>query len=194
MRKFCFILFFAIFIFSGCCKDEIVNSYRLGQFEKTLIPYNTNNQLKFNDEEGNVVIFNSQPKVTNITVDRYGPESCRLFETETTKTHLYIPSLELRLDIILSSFSNTLFTIRTLNQDSSLNASFELACIGLTDRNIEERFIDISIAQFDFQNVLVFQDCQGYSQIDQIIYSIENGIEFIQFSDGKWLKLDNESL
>ncbi len=194
MRKFYFILFFAIFIFSGCCRDEIVDSYRLGQFEKTLIPYNNNDQLKFKNEEENIVIINSQPKVTNITTDRYGPDSCRLFETETTKTNLYIPSMGLRLDIVLSAFSNTFFTISTLNQDSSLNASFELACIGLFDRSIEERFTNISIAQFNFQNVLVFKDCQGYSPIDQIIYSIENGIEFIQFSDGKWLKLYNESL
>ena len=165
MKKVFLILLFATLITSGCCRDEIVDSYRLNQFEKTLIPYNTYEELKFINEEENIVIINSQPKTTSISSDRYGPESCRLFETEATSTYLYIPNLELRL-----------------------------ACVGLFDRDIEERFTDISIGEFNFQNIVVFQDCQGYSPITQIIYSIENGVEFIEFSNGKWLKLNLGSL
>ncbi len=194
MKKVFLTRLFATLITSGCCRDEIVDSYRLNQFDKTLIPYNTYEELKFINEEGNIVIINSQPKTTSISSDRYGPESCRLFETEAARTYLYIPYMELGLDIIVSSFSSTAFTIRTLNQDASLNASFDLACVGLFDRSIEERFTNISIGEFNFQNIVVFQDCQGYSPITQIIYSIENGVEFTEFSDGKWLKLDHGNL
>ncbi|MGB1448386.1 MAG: hypothetical protein ACPG8F_00960 [Flavobacteriaceae bacterium] len=52
-----------------------------------------------------------------------------------------------------------------------------------------DRLTDLSINQIDFQQILVFQNCSEATEIERIIYATNTGIEFMAFSDGKWLKL-----
>lgn len=191
LHKITLILFLII---SGCCKDEIVQSNKLNEFEKSLIPYISYQELTFIDNEGNTFIANSQPKEIIIDTDREGPESCRLTEYEEETNFLNFPSKDILLKLELRANYGTYFSLTVAsesdNNNNNNNGRFDLACEGLFNLSIEERLTDLSINQFDFQNILVFQNCSESTEIEQIIYSTINGIEFIEFSDGKWLKLN----
>lgn len=184
--KLSFILFLII---SGCCKDEIVESYRLNEFEKSLIPYTSYQELTFIDDEGNTFIANSQPKESLIDTGRAGPESCRLteYEKETTILNFQSKGLFIKLELTADYFTH--FSLEITSNNSANNGLFDLACEGLFNLSIQERVTDTSINQFDFQNVLIFQNCSESTEIKRIIYSTINGIEFIEFNNGKWLKL-----
>jgi len=189
MKNYILIIFFFTII-SGCCKDELVESYGLNEFEKTLIPYNSLQDLKFIDEEGNIFIANSQPKESVLDLDRAGPESCEIteFEVETSFLDFQSKNISIKLELVASDFTD--FILRTSNSTPNLNERFDLACEGLFSMTIEERLTNLTIDSFEYQNVLVFQNCSESIQIEKIIYSLVNGIEFIKFNEGKWLKLN----
>lgn len=187
--KFYKIIVVFLLIFSGCCKDEIVKIYRLNNFEKSLIPYNSYQELSFIDDEGNMIIANAQPKESIIETRRPGPESCQLTEYEKEKSSLNFPFNDIVIRLDLESGSSTHFTLIASSENTFNNGNFEIACEGLFNFSIQERLTDVSINEFDFQNVLIFQDCRESTEILQIVYSSINGVEFIEFKDGKWFKL-----
>ena len=186
LDKITLILFFII---SGCCNDEIVESFRLNEFEKSLIPYDSYNELTFIDNDGNTFIANSQAKESIIDTSRPGPESCQLTEYEYETNFLDFQSKDILIKLELSSLYDTSFSLSLTSDNSDNNGVFYLSCEGLFNLSIEERLTDISINQFDFQNVLIFQNCSESTEIERIVYSNINGIEFIEYNNGKWLKL-----
>lgn len=188
--KFYQLTFILFFIISGCCKDEIVESYRLNEFEKTLIPYNSYQELSFTDNDGNIVVANSQPKESLIDTERAGPDSCKLTEYELETNFLNFPSKDILLKLELRAHYDTYFSLSSTSENTNNNEQFNLACEELFNLSIEERLTNISINDFDFQNILVFQNCSESTEIERIVYSPINGIQFIEFSDGKWLKLN----
>lgn len=189
MKKI-FSIFAVSLIIHSCCKDEIVESYKLNVFEKILIPYTSYQEFNFIDDQGNTFIANSQPKESQIYTDRVGPESCRLieFERETNFLNFQSKGILIKLELIADEF--TYFSLRITSENSDNNGRFDLGCQGLFNLSIQERLTDISINQFEFKNVLVFQNCSESTGIERIVYSNINGIEFIEFDDGKWLKLN----
>ena len=187
--KFNKLAFIALLIVSGCCEDEIVESYRFNEFEKNLIPYTSFEELRFIDNEGNTFVNNSQPKDHVVDVDRAGPESCQLTEYEQETNFLYFQSQDILFKFELTTHYETNFTLTSTSESTENNGRFELACAGLFGSSIEERLTDLSIDQFDFQNVLVFQDCSESTEIERIVYSPVKGVEYLEFRDGRWLKL-----
>ena len=190
MKNFILTIFF-LAIISGCCKDELVASYKLNPFEKTLIPYNSLQDLEFIDEDGNIFIANSQPKESILDLDRAGPESCELteFEVETSSLKFQTKNILIELELV-ANYDTYFVLINTGTMPTKTYEQFDLACEGLFNTPIEERLTNLTINSFEFQNVLEFQNCSESSQIEMIIYSLVNGIEFIKFRDGTWLKLN----
>lgn len=182
-----------LFILHGCCEDEIVRSYRLNTFEKSLIPFHSSQKLTFIDEEGNIFFAHRGPKKVLIDTERSGPESCQLTEYEKETASIAFQSNDgrevLSIWLELTSYG-TSFSLSGVKNSSSIE-QFELGCDAV-NLSIEERFTDVSMDQFDFKNVLIFQNCATSSEIERIIYSRVNGIEFIAFKNGKWLKLDEQ--
>ena len=178
-------------VLSGCCKDEIVESESLDEFEKSLIPYTSFQDLNFIDDQGTTIIAASQPKESMFDTRRAGPESCRLFEYEREINSLNFQSLDILIRIELNNESFTDFFLIVIREQSLPNEKFDLACEELFNLNIQERLKSLTVREFNFQNVLVFQNCSESAEIVQIIYSPTNGIEFIEFNNGAWLKLDN---
>lgn len=185
--KLSFLLFLVI---NGCCKDEIVETKTLDEFEKSLISYNSLQELNFIDDQGNTFIATSQPKESMFDTRRSGPESCRLFEYERETSSLNFQSQDILIRIELNNESFTEFFLTVTREQSLLNEKFGLECEGLFNLTIQERLTGLMVNQFDFQNILVFQNCSESAEIVKIIYSPTNGIEFIEFNNGKWLKLD----
>ena len=190
MKKILFLIAVTL-LFYGCgCEDEIVESYKLNEFEKSLIPYESYQELSFIDDEGNTFIANSQPKENIIDTNRAGPESCRLTEYEEETNFLNFQSKNILIKLELTADNFTYFSLGITSENSDNNGLFDLACEELFNLSIQERLTDISINQFEFQNVLVFQNCSESTEIERIVYSNINGIEFIEFNNGKWLKLN----
>ncbi len=190
MKKILPLFAITLLIYSCICEDEIVESYKLNEFEKSLIPYTSYQELGFVDDEGNTFIANSQPKESIIDTNRAGPESCRLTEYEEETNFLNFQSKGILIKLELTADNFTYFSLGITSENSDNNGLFDLACEGLFNLSIQERLTDISINQFDFQNVIVFQNCSESTEIERIIYSNINGIEFIEFNDGKWIKLN----
>ena len=189
------LLIFLITIISitSCCKDEVIGTFRLSEAQKSLNPYDGNEQLTFINQSGD--LFEATTINSGSTVDTYrrGAESCELVETEELLSSLIfqshsITSIELRIfaDIFTS------FSLSTNSPTESFNQGFDLVCDeGIKDLIIEDSFQDIEINQIEFQNVWVFQSCSESNQIQRILFSKENGIEFIEFLDSSnWLKLN----
>lgn len=190
MKKVIPLIVTILLVYSCGCKDEIVESFRLSEFEKTLIPYTSHEEISYIDDEGAIFIANSQPKESIIDTRRAGPDSCMLTEYEEETNLLNFQSKDILIELRLTASNSRRFSITTRSDNSNNNGRFDLACTGLFDVSIEERLTDVSINQFDFQNVFVFQNCSETSGIERIIYSNSNGIEYIEFTDGKWLKLN----
>lgn len=188
--KFYKVTLILFLIISGCCKDKIVESNRLNEFEKSLIPYISYQELTFIDDEENTFIANSQTKEIIIDTDRAGPESCRLTEYEKETNFLNFPSKDILLKLELTANYDTYFSLTITSESTNNNGRFDLACEGLFNLSIEERLTDLSIYQFNFQKILIFQNCSESTDIERIIHSTINGIEFIEFNDGKWFKLN----
>ncbi len=184
------ILVFLFLLFTGCCQDEIVGSFRLNTFEKKLIPYTSFQEISFMDNEGNTFIANSQPKESIVDRDRAGPESCLITEFEEESNFLNFQSKGLLIQLRLIADGVTYFSLTSRSATTpENNGKFDIACENLFEESIEERLTSTTFGEFNFQNVLIFQDCTGSSAIERIISSPQKGIEFIEFNNGDWFKL-----
>lgn len=187
--KLKYTLFALIFllVFSGCCKEEIVESSKLTERQKSLVPYKSNQILNFVDEEGITIIVESQLQEIITEIDREHPERCGLIEFEIMTTTLNFEIKDLKFFLTLSSrFFNSTLSITTSNNSDSLGFPRSTTRIGYP---IPVNSRDVTIKGFDFQNVIVFRNSSTDSQIINVVYSPANGIEFIELKDGKWLKL-----
>ena len=185
-------LFVVVLTISSCCKDEVVGTHRLSDNQKSIISYDGSEELTFIDQNGD--LHNALTTRDDATIDTYrrGTESCDLVETEELLSSLIFQTSDISL-IELRLFADifTSFNLFAKASTSESRKGFNLVCEDIEEVLIEENFQDVVIGQFEFQNVLVFQSCLENSQIQQIIFSKENGVEFIEFSDpDKWLKLN----
>lgn len=185
------LLIFLCLILVGCvCKDEIIASYKLNDFERTLIPYTSFQDIKYIDAEGTVYFGHSQPLLRTTESYKSGPESCGRTEFEQITNFLSFYGKDFILSLELARREQTFFEITSFSDEKpKLRGGFILACTGLFNKEIKERLTDINTAGFHFENVLVFQNCRSSSLIDTILYSKANGVEFIKFHDDTWLKL-----
>ena len=64
-------------------------------------------------------------------------------------------------------------------------------CEYIGSQDLELELMDTTVNGFDYTNVYKFEPCD-HDEINlvivQIIYSIENGIEFIEYEDGTYLR------
>ena len=180
--------FITFLLILGCCEEEVVNSDRLSSFEKTLMPNTSPQELTYIDNEGNTIKANDVPKESTIERRRHGPESCAIREYEEEEKFLIFPSEDIFIEFELRASDITRFSIFVNSETANTHGRFDLSC---TDYrlSIEEQLKDVSINGFDFKNVLVFQNCSESSQIQRLIYSPVNGVEYLEFRNGDWLRL-----
>ncbi|QXP56602.1 hypothetical protein H0I25_02065 [Cellulophaga sp. HaHa_2_95] len=190
--KFSPLSFILFFLISGCCKDVIENTYTLNDFDKAIIPYTTSQELLFTDNNDVEVLALSTPRISTIDARRDGPDSCRITEIEEVSSTLTFSVIDLTLDIIVTADLDRAFGINTLtSMDTSYVNSFQLSCEAIVDMPLEAQVTTYSKNDFDFDNVYVFQDCTENSSIENIVFSVTRGLEFIPFTDGRYLKLND---
>lgn len=184
------ILILTLVLISGCCDREIVASYRFNEFEKNLIPYDKFEDYFFINNIGEKFVIRSQPKTSSIERETPGPESCAVTEFPVESNYLRFGPLDLLVKFNLAKRGDTFFTLITTSElHPEFNQRFRLACKGLFEKDIKDRLTTISVHELHFEDILIFKSCEPDAAIKQIFYSPENGIEFIDFANGNWLKL-----
>jgi len=175
---------------SGCCNEELIDSYLLSDYEKSLIPFNDYQDLIYINENGQNVKASTQPRIIDLERDYRGPESCEYWEIESLSNYINFIENNFTIRLGMNRFNDlTFFGLEyvILDSDNSENEYFN----GLMNPT-NEQVIDINLNGFEFKNVYVFNNnyLNENSKIELILYSSEGkGVELISFLDGKFLKL-----
>ncbi len=172
---------------SSCCESELTNSYSLTDSQKSLIPITKYNELQYLDNHGFYYIATTQPREIVGYTRSPGAESCKYSTHERMWTYLNFLSKGFVVRIELDASYDTNFELYKLNEGAPFGDLFDLSCTW-DSIPLEERMKDTTIMGINFKNVFVFKDCSNGSSINQILYSPENGIEFIEYKNGDFLK------
>lgn len=182
-------LMFFVLLFIGCCKDQIVNSFLLADFEKEIIPYSGGENYTYVNRNGESITAVSTPVERKIDTERPGPESCDLSQYQVLKSRLRFQPLQFDIAIEITSLYGTRMQLRDIRYGEYDFRRFYLEREFGEFPSIEESLTDISIADFFFENVLVFRDYEGSSEFHRILFSPQNGIVFIEYDNGSYLKI-----
>ena len=120
-----------------------------------------------------------------IDVEFSDDEDChpRNIESQSISLSLSNPNLELEIYLAKQVDDKTIFYINsgpTLFMINSCSQAME---------NLENVAREIVSNGFSFPNAFEFDNCSSEGNINKIIYSIDDGIVFIEFENGSYLKL-----
>ena len=192
LKKIILLVFFGTLLIS-CCEDEIVASYRLNESERNLIPFTEYSRLNYKNQNGEKLIGLTQPKENKIAVVDSGPETCDLREYESMNNFIAFENRDFVFEIVLNKANDDLlfFEINESILDSvNSQKKFLLDCERASIYK-EEYIVNVSLMGFNFENVFIFKDCNNASEIKQIVYSKERGIEFIEYDNENYLRLND---
>ena len=179
-----------ILVVYGCCNGELIDTYLLSDYEKSLIPFIDYQDLIYTNENGQQIKATTQPRIMKLERDYRGPESCEYWEAESISNFIGFPESGSAIKLSIGTFSDlTSFSLEYVipNSDNSENEYFE----GLINPS-NEKAVNISLHGFEFEKVFVLNNnyLNENSKIELILYSSEGkGVELISFIDGKFLKL-----
>lgn len=185
---FCIIIIFSIL---GCCRDQIVSSYKIAENQKYLIPFEQDSTLSYISQQVISFSANAKQKKLEIVEERTGPDSCSLWAFDVLKSSIFINMFELKFEFILSrgfGDDELILSMKRLFQNGTYQ-DYQIENSNGRNYFSDALFTDIEINGFLFNKVLIFKT-PLMSSINQIIYSPENGIEYVDFDDGRYLKLD----
>lgn len=171
-------------IFSCGCKDDSYESYKLNSFESNIISKKTEEEVTFVNQSNETfkgVI--SAKSITNPNRYASDDESCAVLLEETHTNSITLTKTQDKFRIsIAKNKSKTEFTISINRVDFSLNQ-----CKQNLD-TIPEPTDTYSSNGFTFKNIFIFDECGSGSKVSKIIYSVANGVEFIKYKNGEYLK------
>ena len=174
---------------TGCCSQELVDTYSLSEYEKSLIPFISYQDLAYINHKGQKTKATTQPRTIAVKRDEAGPESCKYWESETLNNFInFIDngfSIQLNIE---SNYGLSSFKIKYVipNSDSSQTEYFPTL-----SKPSKEEATNISLQGFEFKNVFVFNNPDENGEVEIILYSSEGkGVVFIGFSNGAYLKLE----
>lgn len=173
----------------SCCQDEIVTSYEISEDTKDIIPFNQDRTLIYVSQQDITFTASAKQKKLEINTERLGAESCDLIANEILTSSVFISTFEFGFKFILEKdwFDRLNFHVERYWKDGG-SQIFKTDCDQSSFYNADS-FTDIVINGYSFSNVLIVDNCQADSGIDRIIFSPENGIEYVDFNDGRFLKL-----
>lgn len=175
------ILLFSIMIFYSCvCNNEEIGTRMIDIDNKEYLK-NTFEKIPFVDQDGNTLIADFEIVNYYTVREDEGPESCEYVTYEYGKRKFIIGKYEGEFNI---DYSNFYLSIH------NYVASNYLFLEENTIEKIDALTENIELAGFSFNNVIVFynRDKKDIWDIEKLIYSKENGVEFILFRNGNWYK------
>ena len=176
-----------LLIISCGCPDDGTDNFMLSEFENGIIPFQLATSVNFIDENTTQFSGSYSEKQTIVQdIDSGNDEECFATNIETQFIILSIPNENLSLEITLGKTrgNRTTFTIEDIPNVFAIDE-----CFGIVE-NLEQKLTNVTVDGFQFNSVYEFKPCSENSTITRIIYSRENGIEFIKMSDDSYLKLN----
>ena len=174
--------------FSGCCKPELIGSYLLTDYQKSMITVTTYHEKIYTDKSGERFVASTQPKETIIYTENPGEEGCKYSDHQRMWTFLNFQSKGFVIKIEIDGSCEACFRLYKIDTGAAFGDWLDLTN-SETDLPLKERFTNISVLGFDFKNVLVFVPQNKDSKIKQMLYSPEKGIEFIEYVNGDYFNL-----
>jgi hypothetical protein len=179
---------------SGCCnKLELMDSYSLSEFEKSLVPFTDCRDLVYYNEKGERIKASTQPRTINIQRWSPGPESCHYEEYEELNNFINFWDDGFSIQIDLSSANGyTSFGIKyVISGNIAATEILNIERAPFFERPLLENSKDTILNDFEFKKVFVFNNPDVNNRVKTILFSAEgNGVEFISFTDDAYLKLE----
>ncbi|GGG60693.1 hypothetical protein [Bizionia arctica] len=186
MKKYLTLILFCFLVYSCGCEDRgaIDINVEFTEFESTIISSELNQENEFTNQNSEILNaqyseFDSEPKVIPLNRDDC---SVTFLDSTTIKMSFINEGIILTIAIEKNEQSLTSFVIFVNNDRFLLNTTeFE--------QNIsEQQLTDYNSNGFTFNDIFNFEGISEFG-INKIIYSIDNGIEFIEYENGNYLKL-----
>lgn len=179
MKKLFSIIFLIVFIISCSCNEEMV-TFDLTEQEKTIVPYELNDAIKWIDH--NSVINNG---IVSEVVNRYNYdyEDCKTINYNIGVYSIQFDNFKYSIALDKRSTNETDFIIQEHVDNDIRNSFVKQQYITLDD------FTTIEFNGETYENaVLLKQKGTDSMPFGNLVYSKTNGIEFILFEDGTWYK------
>ncbi|HEX8268473.1 MAG TPA: hypothetical protein VF581_01160 [Flavobacterium sp.] len=186
MRPKLILLFLTVALVTGCgCNDEGSETFELNPFERSVIPFSTEIVVEYLDENNQTVNATISRETTEfINLNSSDDESCFVSLSERNEcTYKFANSDKIYYVAIQKRNNYADFNIYSSDQQYFIVQDLDA-------ENIEAGLIDLSIGGFSFTQVFHFISPDPESEIESIIYSAQNGIEFIKYRSGSFLKLN----
>lgn len=183
--KLSFLILFSFLIVSCGCNDDGFESFELNTFEKIVIPFENETLVEFSDTNAEIITAVISKKTEqNYNLNSSDDESCFTSLVERNEcTYKFDNSDKLYyITIEKRKFNYTDFYIYSNSQEYYTTQ-------GLETENIEEELTNITIDGFDFNQIFYLISNNSETEFESIVYSAENGIEFIKYRNGNYLKL-----
>lgn len=176
-------ILFLLFCMAGCvCNNEELGRYMIDNSNKEYLKTNSET-VSFKDQEGNTIVAEFEAANYYTQKDDVGPESCEYYTYEYGKRKFNLGKYHGEINMSDSSLSIQINNYVAYNVLSFYNSN-ESIFDNLT-QNIE-------LAGFTFSDVLILernkQNSSSIWDIEKIVYTKTNGIEFILFKNGNWYK------
>lgn len=177
-----------VFLFNSCEKECVPHEYNrslMTDASKEYLDVTKRNVSFLNQNQEEVVISFEQGDISIKKFDAGDDEGCGYFTVESCEQLFNFGNYRGKFEIGQSSLSISI----------SNYVSYNFNVLDSNGKEFNDVTESLELNGFTFTNVLVLPnintDENSIWDINKIIYSKNNGIEFILFRDGKWLKQIN---
>ncbi|WP_157632548.1 hypothetical protein [Cochleicola gelatinilyticus] len=174
----------SITIFGCGCNDDGFESFELTEFERSLIPFTTEQNVQFINQESELLDATITAKtIDNFNLNSSDDESCMVTLVESHRNQLILNGTGQDFFVFVQKSRNlTEFIITSGVRDFAIDGcetNFETIVQATTNYTSDG---------FSFENVFILENCGTENLISTFIYSSQNGIEFIKYDNGNYLK------
>ena len=181
-----YLIFLLAIALVSCNNDDDVTHYRLNDFEASVIPFTETVQVDFINE-------NAETVTTTVTAKESIEAGSEAGGTQ--KFYGYGNTLRFENDqevyqvAIRTSLDNIIFSILHYDEVEETFTNLGISECSPNLKEVESTLTNVSANGTAYNNVFVFKPCSdSTSNFERIIYSVERGIEYIEFQDGSYYK------
>ena len=181
------LLVFTSFLIISCgCNDDGFESFELNVFERTVIPFETQTTKEFIDNSSQLINSTiSEKTIEDINLNASDDESCFTSLVERNQSSYQFDNSEKIYYVTVEKrkFNYTEFYIYSDEQEYYTIQDLET-------ENLELELTDIIIDGFEFSEIFHLTSNNQDTEFETIIYSAQNGIEYLKYRNGNYLKLN----
>ncbi|MGB3590059.1 MAG: hypothetical protein WBA16_00100 [Nonlabens sp.] len=183
LKYFAFICAVTVLLSCGC-NDDSFESFELDLFEKNVIPFTTSSDLTYRSSDGSTTAIQATAKAIELS-NRYSSddESCAISLEEYQINNYVSTAGELLYEVRI--FKSTVFTSFQITDDDRAVYFID----GYEGVELEDFQETVITNGFQFNDVFTFIPFST-SEVEFILYSTEDGINFIKYVDGSYLILE----